>query len=376
MKQSDLSPFYQRLTFNLITIALIMIAFIYGSSLLLPFFFAVLFANLLLPIVKFLGRQRFNRVFSILVPLVLAVVIGATVIVLLSSQVARFFDDLPALREKSTQLLSSFQSWINENIHIAINKQNQYIEETKENIKDKAPLIVGVTFASLFSMISYCILVPIYTFLLLYYRAIIKKFLIKLFTNGSGNQVEEVLNESTSVAQAYMTGLMIETTIVFTLNVIGFLILGIQYAVFLALLAALLNLIPYVGILVANVICMITTLISSDNIGDVIWVGVILALVQLFDNNFGMPVIVGTKVRINALVTILGVLLGGMLGGIPGMFLAIPGLAFLKVLFDNVPELNAWSTLLGDEPSKHASGNFRLWRSREKSPAKQSTTIS
>jgi predicted PurR-regulated permease PerM len=374
MKHRDVSPFYRRLSFNLISIALIIVALVYGKALLLPFFFAVLFANLILPVVNFLSRRRFNRVFSILIPLVVAVITGITVVVLLSAQVARFFDDLPALREKSTELVAEFQSWVDDHIHIAVKKQNQYIEETKKNLKDQAPRIVGVTFASVFGLVSYAILIPLYTFLILYYRGLIKKFLIEIFTNGSADQVKEVLDESTSVAQAYMTGLLIETTIVFTLNVVGFLILGIQYAVFLALLAALLNLIPYVGILVANVICMITTLIGSDNITDVIWVGVTLGLVQLFDNNIGMPLIVGTKVRINALATILGVLLGGMLGGVPGMFLAIPGLAFLKVLFDNVPELRVWSTLLGDEPSKHTRGNFRLWRTREKRTAQHSTT--
>jgi predicted PurR-regulated permease PerM len=368
MNDQDLSPFYKKLSFNLITIALIVVALIYGKDLLVPFFFAILFANLLLPIVGFLSRKGFGRVFSILIPLVLSVIVAITVIVLLSNQIAHFFDDLPALKEKSNDLISSLQNWINDTLHIAVKKQNQYIEETKENLKDQAPTIVGVTFASLFGILSFSILIPIYVFLILYYRGIIKKFLIGVCTNGTKEQVTGVLEESTTVAQAYMTGLLIETTIVFTLNVIGFLILGIQYAVFLALLAAILNLIPYVGILVANIICMITTLISSDNIADVIWVGVILALVQLFDNNFGMPVIVGTKVRINALVTILGVLLGGSLAGVPGMFLAIPGLAFLKVLFDNIPDLKPWGILLGDEPSaRQTRGTWRLGRVRPKS---------
>jgi predicted PurR-regulated permease PerM len=368
MKERDLSPFYKKLSFNLITIALIVVALVYGKDLLVPFFFAILFANLLLPIVTFLGKKGLGRVFSILIPLVLAVIIAATIIVLLSNQISHFFDDLPTLKEKSKELISSLQTWVNDSVGIAVKKQNQYIEETKENLKDQAPTIVGVTFASLFGIISYSILTPIYTFLILYYRGIIKKFLIGVSTNGSREQVSEVLDESTTVAQAYMTGLLIETTIVFTLNVIGFLILGIQYAVFLALLAALLNLIPYVGILVANVLCMITTLISSDNITDVIWVGVILALVQLFDNNFGMPLIVGTKVRINALVTILGVLLGGLIAGVPGMFLAIPGIAFLKVLFDNVSELKPWGILLGEEaPTRHTRKTWQLFRTKPKS---------
>ena len=110
--------------------------------------------------------------------------------------------------------------------------------------------------------------------------------------------------------------------------------------------------------LVANILCMVITLVSSDVIGNVVWVGVILALVQFLDNNFGMPLIVGNKVRINALVTILGVLVGGALCGIPGMFLAIPGLAVLKVIFDKVPELKPWGLLLGDNQTNDLSSKI------------------
>lgn len=363
MDKSDHSPFYKRLSLNLISLAIICLALIYGKPLLLPIAFAILFANLLLPIVNFSRRKGLNRVFSILIPLALAIIIGFTVVFLLSNQITKFFEDVPTLKEKSRELIDSFQSWISEHVNIGIGKQNQYIEDTKQNLKEQAPQIVGVTVSSLMGVVTYFILIPIYTFLILYYKGTIKQFLVSIFTNGTQEQVKEVLDESTSMAQAYMIGLLIETTIVFTLNVIGFLILGVKYAVFLALLAAILNLVPYVGILVANVICMVVTLISSDNVADVIWVGVILALVQFFDNNFGMPLIVGTKVRINALATLIGVLLGGLLCGVPGMFLAIPGLAFLKVMFDKVPELKPWGMLLSDES---ASSGRSLFKRRKK----------
>lgn len=366
MNNTGNSPFYRRLSLNLLSLALICLALIYGKSLIIPLLFAMLFANLLLPVVKYLNRKHFNRVFSILVPLLTAIIIGFTVVFLLSNQISKFFEDLPALRQKSTELLSSFQQWVDDNAHIGIGKQNQYIDETKENLKEQAPQLVGVTFASLIGMFSYFILIPIYTFLILYYRGAIKNFLIGVFSNGSRQQVKEVLDDSTSVAQAYISGLLIETTLVFTLNVIGFLVLGIKYAVFLALLAAILNLIPYVGILVANAICMVTTLVSSDNVSDAVWVGIILALVQLFDNNFGMPLIVGTKVRINALATLIGVVIGGTLCGVPGMFVAIPVLAVLKIVFDKVPELNPWSLLLGDEQgSSNGKNGFKLFKTRK-----------
>ncbi|HZY81993.1 MAG TPA: AI-2E family transporter [Cyclobacteriaceae bacterium] len=345
------SPFYKRLAFNLISVCLIGILIIYGKSIVVPFALAVLFATLLLPIVRFLKNRRFNRPLSILLPLITGILVIATVIILLSSQVAGFVDDMPALGEKGNELIGNFQQWVDENAHIAVKKQNQYFRQGMENLKEQAPKIVGVTFVSIAGVLTYVVLIPIFTFLTLYYRRTIKEFLVGVFRNGSSKRVNEVLEESTTVAQQYVTGLLIETVIVFTLNVIGFLILGIKYPVFLALLAAILNLIPYVGILVANVICMLTTLLTSDNIRDVVWVGVVLGLVQLFDNNFGMPVIVGNKVKINALVTIIGVLIGGALCGVPGMFLAIPSVAVMKIVFDKVPELKPWGLMLGDDES-------------------------
>lgn len=343
------SPFYQRLAFNLISVCLIAIAIIYGKSIIVPLALAILFANLLLPLVRFLSNRRFNRPLSILAPLVASMLVIATVMFLLSSQVANFVDDVPALKEKGTTVIANLQQWIDENVHMSVGKQNQYFRQGVDNLKEQAPTIVGVTFISIAEFLTYVVLIPIFTFLTLYYRRIIKEFLVGVFSNGSSRKVNEVLEESTTVAQQYLTGLLIETVIVFTLNVIGFLIIGIKYPVFLALLAAILNLIPYVGILGANILCMATTLLTSDRVSDVVWVGVVLGLVQIFDNNFGMPVIVGNKVKINALVTIIGVLIGGALCGVPGMFLAIPSLAVLKIVFDKVPGLQPWGVVLGDD---------------------------
>jgi predicted PurR-regulated permease PerM len=360
------SAFYKRFSLNLISLAILCLLLIYGKSILLPFLFAVLFANLLLPVNKFLEKKKFGRLLSIFMPLTGGIVVIGVVVFLLSNQVGKFFNDLPALRDKSTELLSSAQQWIDEHAHMSVPKQNQYVKEGTENLKEQAPKIVGFTFASLFGILTYVILIPLYTFLLLLYKKTIKEFLVGVFKNGSTQQVNEVLEESTEVAHKYMVGLLVETMIVFTLNVTGFLILGIKYPVFLALLAAILNVIPYVGILAANVICMLVTLVSSDNISDVVWVGVILGVVQLFDNNVGMPMIVGNRVRINALVTILGVLIGGALCGVPGMFLAIPGLAVLKIIFDKVPELNPYGVLLGDEQPPARKRKLSFHRTKQK----------
>lgn len=342
-------PFYQRLSLNLISIALLVAVIYLGKDVVLPVLFSILLATLLLPVYKFLLRKKFPRPLAIILPLTISLVLVFMVVFLLSKQIVKFFDDLPTLTERVDELKVSAERWIDDQTNVTVREQEKYLDQTVKNLKNNAPKMVGATFGTLTDILTYVVLIPIYTFLILYYKDTIKVFLMNAFRNGSEKRVGEILNESTSVAQHYVVGLSIETGIVFALNVAGFLILGIKYAVFLALLAALLNLIPYVGILSANIICMFITLVSSDTPTDVIWVGVILAVVQFFDNNFGMPMIVGNRVKINALVTILGILIGGAICGIPGMFLAIPALAVMKVICERVPDLKAWAILLSDE---------------------------
>ena len=122
-----------------------------------------------------------------------------------------------------------------------------------------------------------------------------------------------------------------------------------QYAVFLGVLAAILNLIPYIGMLIATLFCMLVTVSTSDNLSDVFLVFLVLIVVQFIDNNIIMPKVVSSKVKINALITILGVLVGGSLCGLSGMFLSIPVIAIFKSIFDRVDGLKPWGELLGDE---------------------------
>jgi predicted PurR-regulated permease PerM len=352
------SPFYQKLSLTLLAVVLLGLLVFLGKEILLPLLFSVLLSTLLLPVTAFLNRKGFHKVFSILIPVLLSFFVIAGILYALSSQVVNFLDDMPTLKERVGEVSTGLQKWVNENTHITVHKQNQYIAQAADNLKEQVPKLVGMTFISLTGLLSYLIFLPLYTFLILYHKNTIKTFLIGVFRNGSEQRVREVLTESTTIGQHYVFGLLIETSIVFGLNTVGFLVLGIKYAIFLALLAALLNLVPYVGMIVANILCMLVTLVSSDSLSDVLWVGVVLAVVQLFDNNIGMPMIVSNKVRINALVTIVGVLTGGALCGVPGMFLAIPAMAVCKVVFDKVPELNPWGVLFGDEcpdtvPAQH-----------------------
>ncbi len=346
-------PFYKKLAFNLLSISILIFALYIGQDILVPMFIAILLAILLLPTVQLLQRFKFNRFFSIIVTLIVAMLLLAAIVYFLSAQIGNFLDDLPAIKERLANLISSLKEWIHTNFNIDVRKQEQYIKDTTKEMD--AGGIVGQTVVSLTSMLAYIVIMPIYTFLFLFYRSLIKRFLVDIFKRSEEDRVIDILHESQLVSQSYITGLLTEMVIVFLLNAAGFLILGIQYAIFLGLVAALLNLVPYVGMLVANVFCMLITLISSENLADVVWVGAILAAVQFIDNNLLMPLIVGSRVKINALAAIVGVFIGGAICGISGMFLSIPGLAILKVIFDRIEPLKPYGMVLGDdsdEPKK------------------------
>jgi predicted PurR-regulated permease PerM len=151
-----------------------------------------------------------------------------------------------------------------------------------------------------------------------------------------------------------MVGLMWETSIVCVLNSMALLIIGVPNAIVIGVLGGLLNILPYVGGLIAIALPVLMALIVTDGYSTILAIIGSYLFIQFIDNNFLVPRIVSSKVKINALISVLVVLLGGLLWGISGMFLSIPFIAILKIIFDRIEELKPWGKLLGDEiPTEH-----------------------
>ncbi|HUQ64931.1 MAG TPA: AI-2E family transporter [Flavitalea sp.] len=351
MPNNDTLPFYAKFSLNLLTIVLLGTIIFLGQDIFMPLCFAIVLAFLLLPVNKWLVKQGMPQVPAMIISIVAAVLLIIGIVYFLSTQIAQFIEDLPAIRRNLDKHMNTVQQWIRHNFNISRKEQQQAIESASEDMKTTGPGMLGTTFVTAASVVLLIFLLPIYTFLILYYRELIRKFFISIFPDKHRISVEEVLIESRVIIQSYMVGLLIEMAIVAALNATGFLIIGIHYAIFLSVLAAILNMIPYVGMLVASIVCMLITLANTNNISDIIWVGVALTIVQFIDNNILMPYVVSSKVKINALVSIIGVLIGGALAGVSGMFLSIPGIAIMKAVFDRVDGLEPWGMILGDDRS-------------------------
>jgi putative permease len=143
-------------------------------------------------------------------------------------------------------------------------------------------------------------------------------------------------------------GLFIEMLVVAAANCAAFYILGVKYALLLGIIAAILNIVPYLGIFSACVLCTLITF-TTNSLSTVIGVIISLIIIHMIDSNILMAKIVGSKVKLNALASIIGVVFFSATWGLVGTFLAIPIMAILKVIFDDVEAFRPFAILMGDD---------------------------
>jgi predicted PurR-regulated permease PerM len=364
MKLYEQWPLYVKLGFQFLVVFFICYFIYVAQSILIPFAFAVLLFVLLLPVVIFLESKKVGRVFSIIIALLLATGFVAVIIYLLSNQISVFVNDVPSIKQHLNEHFIAVQNWIKNRLHISVSEQNQYLAQQADKLKATGTGYIRSTFFSISEALMLLILMPVYSFLLLYYRIHIRNFLFALFKKELKEDVQNVILKSKLMIRNYMIGLVIEMSMVAFANSVGLLILGIKYAIFFGVLSAVLNIIPYLGMFTATVFTVLVTLTTSANTSDVIWIVVIFYGIHMLDVNILMPNIVSSRLRINVLISVLGVVIGGALTGISGLFLSVPAIAFIKILCDQIESLRPWGMLMGADTGSEQKN--RLYKKLQK----------
>lgn len=346
-------PRYAKLALVLLSLSIILVLLYFGQHILIPLLLSLLFAILLRPMVIFLNTKfRFPQVIAVFITVAVFVVSIATVLMLVSWQVSDITDDWSKIKANLSTHFQQFQHWVKQSFHVSYRKQQNYISQvTQETLKGDSDLM-GNTLSSFTDTLVSLILIPIYTFLILLYRTHFTKFLFKVVSVKNEPVLQDILTKVKTVVQSYIIGLIIEMGIVGILTTTGLMLLGVQYAIFLGVITAILNLIPYLGILVAAFISILATLVNSSEISMIIGIIVLTGIVQFIDNNLIVPKIVGNKVRINAMATMVGVIIGGAVSGVAGMILSIPLIATIKIIFDHIEPLKPVGFLLGNDTTE------------------------
>jgi len=362
----ETEPFYKKIAHILIVITLSVYILFVMSDIIIPFAFAGLFATLLNSLQNKFMQLKIPKVPSIVLTIIIAVLVVAAILSFLSMQLIQFSEMMPELKVRYKELLLDLETSVYQKFNISIAKQTQYLQE----LTSKSKWLIGSTVSSAIGVFSVLFLIPIYIFLLLYYKTLILNFLYEAFTREHSEHVAGVLKETKAAIQSYVVGLLIETFIIAVLNSGALLLLGVDYAILLGVLGALLNLLPYIGGLIAIILPVLIATVTKDGYTTQLYIVGAYAVIQFIDNNFLVPLIVSSKVQINALVSILAVLCGGALWGVSGMFLSIPFIAVLKIVFDRIDGLKPWGKLFGDQvPTRHKG---EIWRFRRKVTIKPS----
>jgi len=345
-------PLYTKMSQILLGIVILFFILYIGQAIIIPLLFSFIIAILLNPIVNFLCKKKVNRIVAILISILLAIFCLAALLYFISSQVIMFGEMLPQLEEKINTLIIQSIHWASQTFNISTEKINIWIAQMKNEALTVGKSLIGPTIISMGGMIAVFFLLPVYTFLILWYKQLFLEFISQLFTTEKHNTVAEILIESKLLIQNYLIGLLTETGIVAVLNTLGLIILGVEYAVLLGVISALLNIIPYIGGIISMVLMIIIVLATKSPIY-ALWVLLLYSLVQFIDNNILVPKIVASKIKINEFISIVAVLVGSALWGIPGMFLSLPLIAILKVIFDRIEPLKPFGFLFGNTVSSN-----------------------
>ncbi len=350
---------------NLIIIfAVITIVYIL-QSLIVPLLFAVIFSIMLFPIANILEKWRFPRAAGAIICIIILILLISGIISLLVNQVIVIGKTGEDFSSNFVKVYDTISQWIENTFGIERGQFTQNIREQGRQALSNASSYVVAAFGSAGGTLANVVLIPIYIFFMLYYRDFFKDFFIRLNHEDSPSKTLEIIHDIYDVIQSYLLGMVTVMGIVAILNTAGLLILGIQYAWFFGIFAALLILIPYIGIAIGSVVPALFALATMDSywyaLGIVIW----FQVVQFLEGNFITPNIVGGKVNLNPLFAIISLLLGGMLFGLAGLILAIPIMAVLKILLGLNKNSQPYSFLIGEPTKEHLhKETFTDWLSK------------
>ncbi|NCI50271.1 AI-2E family transporter [Sediminibacterium roseum] len=356
-------PVYSKLSQIILGIIGFFFILYVGQDILMPLVFSVIFAILLNPAVNYFCGKGLNRVLSILIVLAVAFLSILGILYFLGMQLSMFTESLPQFKEHFTVLINDAINWVSAKFNIPQANIDAWVLKIKKDGMERGPSMIGDALGTVSGVLAIVFLLPVYMFTMLYYKPLLLEFVAELFKKKEHALVAEVLSETKILIQSYLMGLLIEMILVAAMNSIGLMIIGVKYGLLIGIIGAILNLIPYIGGIIAILLPVLMALATGNN-SQAIWSVALYLVVQFIDNNLIVTKIVASKVKINALISIVVVLIGGALWGVSGMFLSIPITAIVKVVFDRIEPLKPFGFLLGDNQPDVSKVIFQFKKKR------------
>jgi predicted PurR-regulated permease PerM len=338
----------KRVSYLVISVFGIIYALILAKDFLYPLAFGILLSYLLYPIVNYLEKKGVPRIFSILLPILAAIAIFVFIAIFVLKRFSLFMDELPKFRQMTVNHVDALQKTLEDNFGIPGGRFKKFMIDNIFDLGSRSEKIFAATTGTIFALLMQ----PVYVFLFLYYRTKFAYFYLKIVGRENRHIAIEALREIATVVTRYMLGVTTVVLILCFFNSAGLLLIGLKYPLMLGVIMALFSFIPYFGNIIGGMVVLTFALLTADSSIYAFRVVIFTFIVHFTENNILSPNIVGNNIRINPFIIILGLIIGAMIWGIPGMLVTIPFLAMLKIVLKKIPSMQAFAYLMGIKGTK------------------------
>ncbi|RYY22793.1 MAG: AI-2E family transporter [Sphingobacteriaceae bacterium] len=347
MNQSQ--PLLTRAVQTLFLLFLVFAGLYFTKSFLVPIALAGVLAMLFLPLSKWLEKKGVNRTVAAVICVLILLVVVVGFVSLVSWRVSNINTNFDQIEQQATKYYNEAKSYVNKSFGVSEQQQKQIIQKQGSSTAGNvAGYFAGIA-GSFLGTLTTSIIVLIYIFLFINSRSHFKKFILKLVKPEDKQKTLTIIDESTEVVQKYISGLAKMIVCLWVMYAIGFSLVGVQNAIFFAILCGTLEIIPFVGNITGTTITVLMALAQGGGGSMVIGVLAVYGSVQFIQSYLLQPLVVGKDVDINPLFTIMVIILGEAIWGVGGMVLSIPLLGMVKIVFDHVEPLKPYGFLIGGE---------------------------
>lgn len=305
---------------------------------------SLIFALIATPVVKFLNKKlKFKNTIAVVTTLFLFILLLAGFILLFVPLIINQVDklsllDIDSLKQNYTTIIDQLTAYFSK-YNINLSKAFDSSSMVKNIDFNFVPNLLNGIINALGNFSVGLVSVIFITFFLLKDKAFYFRSFKSLLPDSNKEKIVDSVRKSNDLLSRYFIGLMLQLLIVFILYLIVLLIFGVDNALIIAFLCAILNIIPYVGPIISTVLAALLTMISNiqgdfstEIIPTTIYVIIGFFLVQFIDNNFSQPIIFSKSTDSHPLQIFLVILTAGFLFGITGMIIAVPMYTVLKVM--------------------------------------------
>ncbi|MDW7694282.1 AI-2E family transporter [Flammeovirgaceae bacterium SG7u.111] len=312
-----------------------------------PICLAILFAFLLYPLARFFEKRKVPRILANILTIIIGLLVVYGVLFFIYRQMLVFLGDLPTLKTQAYSNIEMIITSVESMFGITAPPEELY-EEVLTRFFEQSSANIAVMLAATTNTLFTFFIMPVYVFFFLYYRDKFSAFILQLVPDTQHLLAEDTITKVSSITKKYMSGVFLVVCILCILNSVGFMIVGLKYAVLLGVIAAILNFIPYFGTILGYSVPLLVALLTTDSPKYALGVVIQFIIIQFTENNILTPNIVGGQTNINPFFIILGVLLGGVIWGLPGMFIVIPVIGMIKIACESIPRMQPLAFLIGN----------------------------